>query len=85
MEPLTACDKPDTAVRLWSSSDLSDLREGLRLQGVLRRRPGRRRLCASSTSRAHAADLPRKKIDKLGDFVKTYKAKGLAWTRMHDG
>ena len=33
----------------------------------------------------HAADFPRKKIDKLGEFVKTYKAKGLAWTRMHDG
>ena len=33
----------------------------------------------------HAADFPRKKIDKLADFVKTYKAKGLAWTRMVDG
>ena len=33
----------------------------------------------------HAADFPRKKIDKLAEFVKTYKAKGLAWTRMHDG
>ena len=33
----------------------------------------------------HAKDFPRKKIDKLGEFVKTYKAKGLAWTRMHDG
>ena len=26
-----------------------------------------------------AADMGRKKIDKLGEFVKTYKAKGLAW------
>ena len=25
------------------------------------------------------ADMGRKKIDKLGEFVKTYKAKGLAW------
>ena len=33
----------------------------------------------------HAADFPRKKIDKLGDFVKTYKAKGLAWARLLDG
>ena len=33
----------------------------------------------------HAADFPRKKIDKLGDFVKTYRAKGLAWARMLDG
>ena len=33
----------------------------------------------------HAKDFPRKKIDKLGDFVKTYKAKGLAWARLLDG
>ncbi|MDY3014343.1 MAG: aspartate--tRNA ligase [Evtepia sp.] len=33
----------------------------------------------------HAKDFPRKKIDKLVDFVKTYKAKGLAWARMVDG
>ena len=33
----------------------------------------------------HAADFPRKKIDKLADFVKTYRAKGLAWTRLIDG
>ncbi|NEU03872.1 aspartate--tRNA ligase [Clostridium senegalense] len=26
-----------------------------------------------------ASDMGRKKIDKLGEFVKTYKAKGLAW------
>ena len=33
----------------------------------------------------YAKDFPRKKIDKLGEFVKTYKAKGLAWARMVDG
>ncbi len=27
----------------------------------------------------NAADMGRKKLDKLGEFVKTYKAKGLAW------
>ncbi len=32
-----------------------------------------------------AAGFPRKKIDKLVDFVKTYKAKGLAWARLHEG
>ena len=32
-----------------------------------------------------AAAFPRKKIDKLGDFAKTYHAKGLAWTRLHEG
>ena len=32
-----------------------------------------------------AAAFPRKKIDKLVDFVKTYRAKGLAWTRLMDG
>ena len=44
---------------------------------------GGRLACASSTSRATPADFPRKKIDKLGEFVKTYQAKGLAWTRLH--
>ena len=29
-----------------------------------------------------AAAFPRKKIDKLGDFAKTYRAKGLAWARL---
>ena len=29
--------------------------------------------------------FPRQKIDKLAEFVKTYKAKGLAWTRLHGG
>ena len=32
-----------------------------------------------------AAAFPRKKIDKLADFVKTYRAKGLAWSRLLDG
>ncbi len=32
-----------------------------------------------------AAAFPRKKIDKLVDFVKTYRAKGLAWARLMDG
>ena len=32
-----------------------------------------------------AAAFPRKKIDKLVDFVKTYRAKGLAWSRLHEG
>ncbi len=35
--------------------------------------------------KGYAKDFARKKIDKLGEFVKTYKAKGLAWTRMVDG
>lgn len=35
--------------------------------------------------KGHAADFPRKKIDKLGEFVKTYQAKGLAWARLLDG
>ncbi len=33
----------------------------------------------------HAKDFPRKKIDKLAEFVKTYQAKGLAWARLHEG
>ena len=35
--------------------------------------------------KGHAADFPRKKIDKLAELAKTYPAKGLAWTRLHDG
>ena len=35
--------------------------------------------------KGHAAGFPRKKIDKLVEYVKTYKAKGLAWARMLDG
>lgn len=31
------------------------------------------------------ADFPRKKIDSLIDFVKIYKAKGLAWIALKDG
>ena len=32
-----------------------------------------------------AAAFPRKKIDKLTDYAKTYHAKGLAWARLHEG
>ncbi|GAA0114464.1 aspartate--tRNA ligase [Clostridium senegalense] len=32
-----------------------------------------------------ASDMGRKKIDKLGEFVKTYKAKGLAWIAYKEG
>ena len=32
-----------------------------------------------------AAAFPRKKIDKLVEHAKTYHAKGLAWTRLHEG
>lgn len=35
--------------------------------------------------KGYAAEFARKKIDKLGDFVKTYRAKGLAWARLHEG
>ncbi|WP_346920452.1 aspartate--tRNA ligase [Clostridium sp. UBA7339] len=33
----------------------------------------------------NCADMGRKKIDKLGEFVKTYKAKGLAWVAYKEG
>lgn len=33
----------------------------------------------------NCADMGRKKIDKLGEFVKTYKAKGLAWIAYKEG
>ncbi|MPM55061.1 Aspartate--tRNA ligase [bioreactor metagenome] len=33
----------------------------------------------------NSADMGRKKLDKLGEFVKTYKAKGLAWIAYKEG
>ncbi len=33
----------------------------------------------------NCAEMGRKKIDKLGEFVKTYKAKGLAWIAYKEG
>lgn len=33
----------------------------------------------------NCADMSRKKVDKLGEFVKTYKAKGLAWIAYKEG
>ncbi|MEL7597004.1 MAG: GAD domain-containing protein, partial [Clostridiaceae bacterium] len=33
----------------------------------------------------NSADMGRKQIDKLGEFVKTYKAKGLAWIAYKEG
>ncbi|WP_346898022.1 aspartate--tRNA ligase [Clostridium sp. UBA7503] len=33
----------------------------------------------------NCSDMGRKKIDKLGEFVKTYKAKGLAWIAYKEG
>ncbi len=33
----------------------------------------------------NCADMGRKKVDKLGEFVKTYKAKGLAWIAYKEG
>lgn len=35
--------------------------------------------------KGHAAEFARKKIDKLAEFAKTYRAKGLAWARLHEG
>ncbi|MCH3973299.1 MAG: aspartate--tRNA ligase [Oscillospiraceae bacterium] len=34
--------------------------------------------------KGHAKDLSRKEIDKLGEWIKSYGAKGLAWTRLAD-
>ena len=77
-------DKPD----LRFGFELKDISDIVKDCGVLRRSPARSRgaaPCGSSTWTATPPTFPRKKIDKLAEFVKTYKAKGLAWTRMHDG
>ena len=47
--------------------------------------PGAAR-CEASMPRALPISSPQKEIDKLADFVKTYRAKGLAYTRWtHEG
>ena len=77
-------DKPDMRFG-FELQDISDTGEGLRLRRLCRRRSRPAAPSVSLTSNGRAKDFPRKKIDKLGEFVKTYKAKGLAWARMLDG
>ena len=73
-------DKPDTRFGM-ELTDLSDLLKGCEFKvfkGALEAGGSVRAINAKG-----AADhLTRKKIDKLVDFVKTYRAKGLAYTRL---
>ncbi len=73
-------DKPDTRFGL-ELVDLSDVLKDSGFQvfsGALSAGGSVRAINAKGL----ASKLPRKKIDKLADVVKTYRAKGLAFTRM---
>ena len=73
-------DKPDTRFGL-ELCDLSDL------LGECSFAPFQSALATGSVRainvKGAAAQLTRKKIDKLAEFVKTYRAKGLAYTRLN--
>ena len=73
-------DKPDTRfdMRLHDLSEILKNTEFKVFAGAIAEGGSVRGIVAKN-----AADkLTRKEIDKLGDFVKTYKAKGLAYTRL---
>lgn len=74
-------DKPDTRFGL-ELKDLSDVVAGCGFQvftGALENGGSVRAINAKGLGSA----LSRKGIDALGEFVKTYKAKGLAWIKMN--
>ncbi len=74
------CDKPDTRFGL-ELIDLSDLLGSCEFKvfaGALENGGSVRAINVKGA----ASTLTRKEIDKLVDFVKTYKAKGLAFTRL---
>ena len=74
-------DKPDTRFSL-ELKDISDLVADCEFKAFFFHRQ-RRRHCARALNAKGAAEiLTRKEIDKLTDLAKTYKSKGLAYTRL---
>ncbi|GAA0769528.1 aspartate--tRNA ligase [Clostridium subterminale] len=75
-------DKPD----LRFGMEIQDITEAVRgtdfavFKGAIENGGSVRAIVAKN-----CADMGRKKIDKLGEFVKTYKAKGLAWIAYKEG
>mgnify|MGYP003295161302 CR=1 FL=1 len=67
------------ALGIWTEEGVIDVTVEAALRGISA--PGN----MLEAIEGGAAAFPRKKIDKLGDFAKTYHAKGLAWTRLHEG
>ncbi|MEG1954028.1 MAG: aspartate--tRNA ligase [Hydrogenoanaerobacterium sp.] len=75
-------DKPDTRFGM-ELTDLSDILKNTEFKvfaGAIAEGGGVRGI----NVKGGAAQLSRKEIDKLTDFVKTYRAKGLAYTRITD-
>ena len=61
---------------------MSDIAKNCCVQGV-HRAPWRTAVrCVCINVNGYADKFPRKEIDKLGEFVKTYRAKGLAWMKL---
>ncbi|WP_040198002.1 aspartate--tRNA ligase [Candidatus Soleaferrea massiliensis] len=75
-------DKPDTRFGL-ELVDLTDLLQGTTFKVFAGAIEGGGSVRAINVKSA-ASVLTRKEVDKLVDFVKTYQAKGLAFTRMTD-
>jgi aspartyl-tRNA synthetase len=75
-------DKPD----LRFGMEINDLTDAVRNSGF---KVFQDALAAGGSIRAikaeNCADMGRKQVDKLGEFVKTFKAKGLAWIAIKEG
>ncbi|MEF9935289.1 MAG: aspartate--tRNA ligase [Clostridium sp.] len=76
------CDKPDTRFSL-ELQNISDVVKGCEFKvfkDALESGGSVRAICAKG-----CASFGRKEIDKLGEFVKTFGAKGLAWIQLKEG
>ncbi|MEG2337889.1 MAG: aspartate--tRNA ligase [Clostridium sp.] len=76
------CDKPDTRFSL-ELQNISDVVKGCEFKvfkDALDNGGSVRAICAKG-----CASFGRKEIDKLGEFVKTFGAKGLAWIQLKEG
>ena len=73
-------DKPDTRFGL-ELCDITDLVKGTEFK-VFRGAVDAGGSVRAINAKGAAAKLSRKEVDKLGEFVKTYRAKGLAFTRL---
>lgn len=74
-------DKPDTRFGL-EIEDLSDLLTGCAFKVFSGALEGGKGSVRGVNAKGAAAKFTRKEIDKLTELVKTYRAKGLAWTRL---
>ncbi len=76
-------DKPDLRVG-FEIQDISDIAKGCSFKVFKDAVEGGGTVRLINMN-GYANKFPRKEIDKLADFVKTYRAKGLAWLKLMDG